>query len=496
MEENIFDLIVIGGGPAGYVCSIKAAQLGQKVACIEKRNSLGGTCLNEGCIPSKTLLNSSYLYSQAHNSFKKLGIEIKDIKHNLTINLDSMMKNKNDVIKDLSQGINFLFKKNKISLFKGNAKIISVDNTSKEISVSISNSEIIKAKNVVIATGSVAAELPGIPFNESNILSSKGALELQNIPKSLIVVGGGAIGLEMASVWNRLGSKVTVIEYADRIAANMDFDISDYLLKSLEKQGINFCLSAKINEIKEVSESSKSKAGFPKELIAKFTKTNVNTDIEKDGKTENKLQEMSAEKVLVSIGRKPYIGDLLEEGDTQLKLEKNPQGFIKVNENFETNIKNIYAIGDVIAGPMLAHKGEEEGVAVAEILAGKKAHIGWVPSVIYTHPEAASVGKTEQELKKIGLEYKVSKFPFSANSRARANNDTEGLVKVLVDKFDTILGVHIVNSQAATMIAEAVLAMEYGASAEDIARTCHSHPDLNEAFKEAALGAFFKPIHS
>ena len=461
MANKVFDLIVIGGGPAGYVCSIKAAQLGMSVACIEKRDSLGGTCLNEGCIPSKTLLNSSYLYYQANNNFKKLGIEIKNIK----VNLDDMMKNKNDIIHDLAKGIDFLFKKNKIELFKGSGKIIST----KEIkSVSISGSETIQGKNIVVATGSASTEIPNIKFDEKDILSSKGALELKKIPESMIVVGGGAIGLEMASVWNRLGTKVTVIEFLDKIAATSDYEISDYLLQCLTKQGIKFHLSSKISDIKKSPD---------KNLIAKFVQ-------------KNSEKEISAEKVLIAIGRRPYTGNL------GVELEKNPHGFIKVNENFETSVKGVYAIGDVIPGPMLAHKSEEDGIAVAEIISGKKSHIGWIPSVIYTHPEVASVGKTEQEIKDIGIEYKISKFPFSSNSRAKANNDTEGFVKIIVDKFDTILGIHIIGAQAATMIPEAVLAMEYGASSEDIAKTCHSHPDFNEAIKEAALGAFFKPIHS
>jgi dihydrolipoamide dehydrogenase len=463
MSEKTFDVVVIGGGPGGYVCSIKCAQLGLKVACIEKRNFLGGTCLNEGCIPSKTLLNSSYLYYQAKKDFKKLGINFGD----LSINLDDMMKNKSDVIKDLANGINFLFKKNNITHFKGVAKISSVNDKIKE--VTINDTEKIQTKNIVIATGSESAIIPGIDLDEKVILSSQGALDLQVVPETMIVVGAGAIGLEMASVWSRLGAKVSVIEYMDRIAPTMDNEISAYFLKSLINQGIEFYLSSKIKNIDKSDDGSSITATF---------------------EVQQQEKKLSAEKILIAIGRKPYIGDL------GVELDKNQRGFIKVDENFQTTIPGVYAIGDVIPGPMLAHKAEEEAVALAEILSGRKSHIGWIPSVIYTHPEVASIGKTEEEIKNLGIKYKVSKFPFAANSRARANNDTEGFIKMIVDEFDTILGVHIIGPSAATIIAEAVLAMEYGASAEDIARTCHSHPDLNEALKEAALGAFFKPIHS
>lgn len=460
MPEKEFDIIVIGGGPAGYVCSIKAAQLGMKVACIEKRASLGGTCLNEGCIPSKALLHSSYSYYSAKKDFDILGIECSRIK----LNLEKMMKNKSRIVTELGQGIDFLFKKNKVTLFNGEGSIVGDGGTEKKC-VSISGSETIYGKHIVLATGSEPAELPFIKCDEKNVLSSRGALELDHLPKSMIVVGGGAIGLEMASIWSRLGSEVTLIEYADRITATSDSEVSASLLKSLTKQQITFHLSSKITAI----ENGKT----------------VHASFEKDGKTI----QISAEKILIAIGRRPYLGNI------GIELDKSETGFIKVDKHFQTSTPGIYAIGDVIPGVMLAHKAEEEAIAVAEVLAGRTPHVGWIPSVIYTHPEVASVGKTEDELKTIGVQYKSSKFPFAANSRARTTNDTEGFVKILVDAHDTILGVHIIGPSAASLIAEAVLAMEYGASAEDIARTCHSHPDLNEAVKEAALGAFFKSIH-
>jgi dihydrolipoamide dehydrogenase len=458
-QSEVFDLVVIGGGPAGYVCSIKSAQLGMKVACIEKRKNLGGTCLNEGCIPSKTLLHSSWLYYLAKNKFQKIGITCKDI----NCNVIEMMQNKSDVVLDLAKGIGFLFKKNKVAHFCGVGKIKSANQQIKEVAV---DQKVIKAKNIVIATGSESALIPGVALDEDKIVTSKGALEFSCAPKSLIVVGAGAIGLEMASVWSRLGSKVTVIEYAKSIANTFDSQVNAYLLKSLKKQGIDFYLDSKILKVEKSDD-----------VVAVF---------ERDGKE----QKISAERILISIGRKPYTGDI------GVGIEKNSRGFIKVDQNFQTNIAGVYAIGDVIPGPMLAHKAEDEAVAVAEILSGKHAHIGWIPSVIYTHPEVASVGKTEDEVKSLGIEYRTSVFPFAANSRAKTANDTEGFVKIIVDKFDTVLGVHIIGQSAAALIAEAVLAMEYGASAEDIARTCHSHPDLGEAVKEAALGAFFKPLHS
>ncbi|QHD65342.1 dihydrolipoyl dehydrogenase [Neorickettsia findlayensis] len=461
MSEKEFDVVVIGGGPAGYVCSLKAAQLGMRVACIEKRASLGGTCLNEGCIPSKALLHSSYAYYSAKKHFDVLGVECSDVR----LNLKKMMGNKSRIVMELSQGIEFLFKKNKVTRFTGTGRI-SVKGDMEKKSVIIDKTETVHAKYIVIATGSEAAELPFVKCDEKNILSSRGALQLDSVPESMIIVGGGAIGLEMASIWSRLGTEVTLIEYADRVAAASDGEVSVYLLKSLIKQGIKFHLSSKITEVKK----------------EKF----ISATFEKDAKRES----ISAEKILVAIGRKPHSADI------GIELDKNPSGFIKVDKNFQTSIPGIYAIGDVIPGVMLAHKAEEEGVAVAEILAGRTGHVGWIPSVIYTHPEVASVGKTEEELKAIGIKYKASKFPFAANSRAKTTNDTEGFVKMLVDEHDTILGVHIIGPSASSLIAEAVLAMEYGASAEDIARTCHSHPDLNEAMKEAALGAFFKPLHS
>ena len=463
MSKEVFDVAILGGGPAGYVCAIKCAQLGMRVACIERRKYLGGTCLNEGCIPSKTLLNSSYMYYTAKKDFEKLGIKFDSLSFDLT----KMMQNKQNVLTELGRGIDFLFKKNKISLFCGVGRITSCDSEVKELCVD--DGQTVFAKKIVIATGSNTAQFLDVKFDEDVILSSAGALQLSLVPKTLVVVGAGAIGLEMASIWSRLGSDVTVVEYADRIATTCDIDVSAHLIKSLKKQGVKFHTSSKIEEI------AKKEDGSGVEI--KFAKAGDQLSI-------------TAEKVLIAVGRRPNTEGIGVELETDLR------GFVKVDDKFMTNLDGVYAVGDVIAGPMLAHKAEEEGVAVAEVLAGGSGHIGWIPSVIYTHPEVASVGKTEQEVKEIGINYKSSKFPFSANSRAKTNNDTDGFVKIIVDEFDTILGVHIIGPNASTIIAEAVVAMEYGASAEDLARTCHSHPDLNEAVKEAALGAFFKPIHS
>ncbi len=450
-----YDVIVIGGGPGGYVCAIKAAQLGMKVACVEMRKELGGTCLNEGCIPSKALLHSSHLYYEVNNNLAQHGINISgDIK----LDLSTMMSRKSKLVKELCNGINFLFKSNKVDKITGygsikdsNTVLVQTDDGEKSLST----------KYIVIATGSVTANLPGVKIDEEQILSSTGALELKTVPKSLAVIGGGVIGLEMGSVWSRLGSEVTVIEYCDKIIPNMDNDISIAMTKSLKKQGIKFSLSTKVNTIEKSGESIK---------------------IECD------KESFTVEKVLVAIGRKPNTDNF--------NVKKDHRGFIQVNDRYETSVPGVFAIGDAIPGPMLAHKAEEEGVAVAEILTGKSPHVGYIPAVIYTHPEVASIGYTEQELKEKGIKYKVGKFPFAANSRAKAVGDTEGFVKIIVDQYDTILGGHIFGPQAGTLIGELGVAMEYGASSEDIARICHSHPDLNEAIKEAALAAYFKAIHN
>ena len=466
MEEN-FDLLVIGGGPGGYVCAIRAAQLGLKTGCIESRGTLGGTCLNVGCIPSKSLLNSSELFYKAKNNFGNLGIETSDIK----LNLKKMMSNKSKSVQILTKGIEFLFKKNKVSYIKGKGVIFSKNNV---VVYQGEKKTSYKTKNIVIATGSSSVSLPGVKIDEKNVISSTGALSLEKVPKNLVVIGGGYIGLEMGSVWARLGSKVTVIEFLDHIIPGMDREISKEFEKILTKQGIKFKLNSKVDAVK--NQQGK--------LIVEFSNNNNNTK-----------ENLECDKVLVSVGRKPYT-----EGLNLLKagVKKDNKGRIEVNKKFQTSITNIFAIGDVIKGPMLAHKSEEEGIAVAEILAGQSGHVNYdvIPGVIYTSPEVAAVGKTEEELKKLKTNYKVGKFPFLANSRAKVNNDSEGFVKILADsKTDKVLGVHIIGPHCGDMIAEMGLAMEFGASAEDIARTCHAHPTHTEAIKEAALAVDKRPIH-
>ena len=466
MEKN-FDLIVIGGGPGGYVCAIRASQLGLKTACVESRGTLGGTCLNIGCIPSKSLLNLSENFQKAKKDFNQQGIEIDNIK----LNIDKMMSNKNKSVSILTKGVEFLFKKNKVTYIKGKGVIFSKNDV---VVYNDNKKENFKTKNIVIATGSTATSIPGINIDEKNIISSTGVLSLNKVPKKLVVIGGGYIGLEMGSVWSRLGSEVTVIEYLDHITPGMDLEISKEFQKILNKQGINFKLESKVKSIKNHSNSATV------EYI--------------DNKT-SKTTTIEADKVLVSVGRKPYTEGL---NLSKVGIYKDDKGRIKVNKKFQTSVENIYAIGDVIKGPMLAHKAEDEGIAVAEILAGQAGHVNYdvIPGVIYTSPEVATVGKTEEQLKSENKSYKVGKFPFLANSRAKVNNETEGFVKILADKTtDKVLGVHIIGPHCGDMIAEMALAMEFGASAEDIARTCHAHPTLSEAFKEAAMATYDKPIH-
>ena len=462
-----FDLVVIGGGPGGYVCAIRAAQLGLKTACVESRGALGGTCLNIGCIPSKSLLNLSENFQKAKKDFNQQGIEIDGIK----LNIEKMMSNKNKSIQVLTKGVEFLFKKNKVTYLKGKGVLFSKN----DIVVYENNKKnSYKAKNIVIATGSTVASLPGIEIDEKNIISSTGALSLNKVPQKLAVIGGGYIGLEMGSVWSRLGSEVTVIEYLENITPGMDREISNEFKKILTKQGIKFKMESKVNSIKSFSNG-----------------VSINyTDIK-----NSKEETLEFDKVLVSVGRKPYTEGL---NLTKIGVKKDNKGRIEVNEKLQTSIKNIYAIGDVIKGPMLAHKAEEEGIAVAEILAGQAGHVNYdvIPGVIYTSPEVATVGKTEEQLKTENKVYKVGKFPFLANSRAKVNNETEGFVKILADsKTDKVLGVHIIGPHCGDMIAEMALAMEFGASAEDIARTCHAHPTHTEAIKEAALAVDKRPIH-
>lgn len=466
--DNNFDVIVVGSGPGGYVCAIRSAQLGLKTACVETRKTLGGTCLNIGCIPSKSLLNSSEMYHKAQKEFNNLGIETNNIK----LNLPKMMSNKNQSVLTLTKGIEFLFKKNKITHLKGKGSISTqdtvtvTDNSGKKTSY--------KTRNVVICTGSVSSSLPGIKIDEKNVVSSTGAISFKKVPKNLIVIGGGYIGLELSSVWKRLGSNVTVIEFLDHIIPGMDKDISTEFQKILGKQGINFKLNSNVTAVNVVK-----------------NKTVVDFTNNKSAKRER----IECDKVLVAVGRKANIG----EDISKMGIKVNNQKKIQVNEKFETSIKNIYAIGDVIdKGPMLAHKAEDEGIAVAEIIAGQAGHVNYdvIPAVIYTSPEVAMIGKTEEQLKKENIKYNVGKFPFLANSRAKVNNETEGFVKIIADeKTDKILGVSIISAVAGTMIAEAAIAMEFGASAEDIARTCHAHPTHSEAVKEAAMMLDKRPIH-
>ena len=462
-----FDLVVIGGGPGGYVCAIRAAQLGLKTACVESRGTLGGTCLNVGCIPSKSLLNLSENYHKAKKDFDRQGIEIEGIK----LNIEKMMSNKNKSVQVLTKGVEFLFKKNKVTYIKGKGVLFSKN----DIIVYDQNKKTnIKTKNIVIATGSEVSSLPGIEIDEKNIISSTGALSLKKVPKKLAIIGGGYIGLEMGSVWSRLGSEVTVIEFLNHITPGMDKEISNEFKKILIKQGIKFKMESKVNSVKNTANG-----------------VSINyTDIK-----NSKNETLDFDKVLVSVGRKPYTEGL---NLSKVGVKKDTKGRIQVNEKLQTSIQNIYAIGDVIKGPMLAHKAEEEGIAVAEILAGQAGHVNYdvIPGVIYTSPEVATVGKTEEQLKEAKMSYKVGKFPFLANSRAKVNNETEGFVKILADsKTDKVLGVHIIGPHCGDMIAEMALAMEFGASAEDIARTCHAHPTHTEAIKEAALAVDKRPIH-
>ena len=466
MEEN-FDLLVIGGGPGGYVCAIRAAQLGLKAGCIESRGTLGGTCLNIGCIPSKSLLNSSELFFKAKNNFGNLGIETGEIK----LNLKKMMTNKSKSVQILTKGVEFLFKKNKVSYIKGKGVLFSKNHV---VVYQDNKKTSYKAKNIVIATGSSSLSLSGINIDEKNIISSTGALSLEKVPQNLVVIGGGYIGLEMGSVWARLGSKVTVIEFLDHITPGMDREISKEFEKILTKQGIKFELNSKVTTVKTLQDK----------LMVQFMNNNT------------KAQEnLECDKALVSVGRKPYTEGL---NLSKIGVKKDDKGRIEVSKKFQTSISNIFAIGDVIKGPMLAHKAEEEGIAVAEILAGQSGHVNYdvIPGVIYTLPEVATVGKTEEELKKAKINYKVGKFPILANSRAKVNNESEGFVKILADsKTDKVLGVHIIGPHCGDMIAEMGLAMEFGASSEDIARTCHAHPTHTEAIKEAALAVDKRPIH-
>jgi len=463
-----YDVLVIGGGPGGYVAAIKAAQLGKKVACVDNKQFIGGTCLNVGCIPSKSLLNITHKYHDAKHNFASRGIECKDI----NFSLDKIMKTKDSTVSGLGQGIAGLFKKNKVDYFNGLGKFES----NNKISVALNSGEnkLLEADNIIIATGSVPVTLPNIKIDEEKIVTSDGALSLKKVPKKMIVIGGGVIGLELGSVWSRLGTKVAVVEFADNILFGFDSDIRKEARKVFEKQGFTFKLSSKVT-------SAQIKNG----------KVEVEITLISGGNSE----KVDCDVVLVAVGRKPNT-ESLNLGKIGIKLDE--KGRVMVNGQFKTNISNIYAIGDVIAGPMLAHKASDEGVVVAEIIDGQHGHVNYdtIPGVVYTHPEIASVGKTEDELKNNNVEYKIGKFPFLANSRARTSGETDGFVKIIAcKKTDQILGVHIIGDAAGELIAEATVAMEFKAASEDLARICNPHPTLNEAIKEASLAAYFKPIH-
>ncbi len=462
-----YDVVVIGTGPGGYVCAIRAAQLGLRTAVVEKRATHGGTCLNVGCIPSKALLHASEMYEDAHGHFSDMGIDVGTPK----IDIEKLQAFKQTGVDGNVKGVEFLLKKNKVDVFFGSGRIDGHD----AVVVTGKDGETrVETKNIVIATGSDVATLPGIAIDEDKVLSSTGALELTAVPEHMVVVGGGYIGLEMGSVWRRLGSKVTVVEYLDRITPGMDAEVSKQFLRLLKKQGIVFELGHKVTGVET-------------------TDNGVSVTVEPAAGGDAKTIE--ADCVLMSIGRTPYTEGLgLESVD--IGVEK--RGQVIVDDHFRTSVPNIYAIGDVVRGPMLAHKAEDEGMAVAEIIAGKPGHVNYdvIPGVVYTYPEVASVGRTEEDLKDAGTDYKVGKFPFTANGRAKVNHQTDGFVKILADASnDRVLGVHIIGPEAGNLIAEAAVAMEFGASSEDIARTCHAHPTVTEAVKEAALAVEGRAIH-
>jgi dihydrolipoamide dehydrogenase len=460
--EN-FDVIVIGSGPGGYVCAIRAAQLGLKTACVEKRSTLGGTCLNVGCIPSKALLQSSENFHAASHKYKDHGIILSEIK----LDLDRMMARKAEVVSANVKGVEFLFRKNKVTWLKGEGHILSPT----QVDVSGTTYE---TKNIVIATGSESTPLRGVDVDEKTIVTSTGGLELEKVPEHLVVIGGGVIGLELGSVWRRLGSEVTVIEFLDRIVPTMDAEIGSAFERILLKQGLKFKLGSKVTAA---------------------TRTNEGVTLTVEPAKGGPEEKIKADIVLLAIGRRPLTNGL---GAAEAGVEIDDRGRVKTNAHYATNIPGIFAIGDVITGPMLAHKAEDEGVAVAELIAGQAGHVNYeaIPSVIYTWPEVASVGRTEEELKADGVDYKIGKFPFTANGRARAMGDTDGFVKILSDKTtDRLLGAHILGPDAGTLIAELTTAIEFGASAEDVARICHAHPTLSEAVKEAALASDNRALH-
>ncbi len=469
MSDERFDLVVIGGGPGGYVAALRAAQLGLRTACIDKRGAYGGTCLHVGCIPSKALLHSSEHYAEAKHAFADHGIGFE----NLSLDLARMMARKQEKVDELVKGIAFLLDKNKVETISGTGRIPAAGRV--EVELEDGSTRTLETERILIATGSEVAPLRGAPIDEKRIVSSTGAISLERVPEKMIVVGAGAIGLELGSVWSRLGAEVTVVEYLDRILPGMDAEIAKHTQRILKKQGLEFQLG------REVKGAESSDAGV-----------RVTVATRKDEKEST----LEADVVLVAIGRRPYTDGL---GLEELGVEKNERGFLPVNERFETNVSGIYAIGDCVPGPMLAHKAEEDGVAAAEGMAGQHVHVDHdrVPGVVYTWPEVAGVGATEEEARERGVDVAIGKFPFSANARAKVTGDTQGLVKIVADAAtDRVLGVHIVGPLAGDLIAEAVLALEFGASSEDIARTCHAHPAVGEAVKEAALAVDGRALHA
>ena len=464
-----YDVVVIGGGPGGYVAAIKAGQLGLRTACIEKRGSLGGTCLNVGCIPSKSLLNNSHIFHDTTHSLKKRGIDVKDV----TLNLPTMMQAKEKAVTGLTKGVEMLLKKNKVDYIKGMASFASP--TSVDVQLLDGGNTQVEARNIIIATGSEVTPFPGVEIDEKQIVSSTGALSLEKVPEKMVVIGGGVIGLELGSVWSRLGAQVTVIEFQDSIGGpGADAELVKQFKKVLEKQGLKFEMGTKVSSVE---------------------KSNGKVSLKAETKSDGKTKEFEADVVLMCIGRRPVTTGLNLEA---IGVEVDQRGRVVVDDQYNTSCKGVKCIGDATFGPMLAHKAEDEGIAAAEIIASGYGHVNYdvIPSVIYTYPEVAWVGKSEETLKAEGVEYKVGKFPFMANSRAKTNDETDGFVKFVVEKeTDRVLGVHIIGPNAGEMIASACLAMEYSASAEDIARTCHAHPTLSEAFKEAALASYDKPIN-
>ncbi len=471
-EQQSFDLVVIGGGPGGYVAAIRAAQLGMKVACVEKRKTLGGTCLNVGCIPSKALLEFSHHFHEAKHNFADYGIDIPEPK----VNLKKMMSEKSSIVSGLTGGIEMLFKKNKVTHINGLGTILNPNEVA--IHTDKNKADKISAKNILIATGSEVTPLPGIEIDEERIVSSTGALELKEVPKKMVLIGAGVIGLELGSVWSRLGAEVEVIEFMDGICPGMDKEAARSFQKLLEKQGLKFTFNTKV-------------------VAAKNKGKNVELETAHSaGSGTAQTKKITADVALVAVGRRPYTQNL---GIAEIGVKTNERGFIEIDHKFQTSVPGIYAIGDVVPGPMLAHKAEEEGVVCVEMLAGQSGHIDYnlVPSVVYTYPEVAWVGKTEEQLKAEKIPYKSGKFNLMANSRARATASAEGFVKILSHKeTDKVLGCHIIAREAGNLIHEVGAVMEFGGAAEDIARTCHAHPTLNEAIKEAALAIDKRPIHS